>query len=574
MTGPASIVVVLLAAALTAGAEVLPDETPDPLRLADDLEREQRVLENLESRLSRMESQVSGIVGARRRGAWAREEGKANPLADVPSRVDTKTLRLERTFQEDVLMYSIVANNAPASEILEAVARTSGRELQFHADLTRTHLAGRLNIALEHADILEAVEIVAGAQGLDAVVDDGSITVGPMHALADGPLPRRLRERAMAAYQRAILRYPAGAEAPDAYLGIARYYQAGGFHTAAIQTAATVLRDYPRAAAAGDAQLLVARSQYAVGRYGEARASYYTYVDSHPTATDHAAVKIQIADTFTKEEKLAQAVAVLEEVVREHPQSDHATTARLMLARCLAEEGDYEKALVQLRAAEKARKASHERAETDFMVVRCQMELGRTEQARSRLGDVIEKNPSLTVAERAYYLLGDTYLSENNGAAALEAYRGAALHFPDGRMRETLPARICRAYLAMSLYDMIESKIETMSPAEIQSPEMRPVLFALLRYRLDLGDTRAVLNLLGDPRWSNDVATDPDALLLAARAHMAAEQIEQCLDKAEAAARLSRDDDRRAEALRLIGACYRRRDNLAASAMAYAGEIP
>ena len=58
------------------------------------------------------------------------------------------------------------------------------------------------------------------------------------------------------------------------------------------------------------------------------------------------------------------------------------------------------------------------------------------------------------------------------------------------------------------------------------------------------------------------------------RAHMAAEQIEQCLDKAEAAARLSRDDERRTKALRLIGECHRRRDDLVAAAMAYAGEIP
>jgi len=574
MTATSSIVALFLGVALAAGVEAPSNEPADPLRIVDDLEREQRVLENLESRLSRMENQVTGIVAARQRGVWARRDGDADPLANVPSRVVTKTLRLERTVREDALLYDIAATNASAFEILEAIARTSARELQFHSDVARRHLTGRLNLALENTDILEAIEIVAGAQGLDATVDERSVTVGPTHTLTDGPLPNKLRERAMAAYQRAILRYPAGSEAPRAYIGIARYYQAGGFHTAATQMAATVHQNYPQSDSVGDAQLLIARSQQAVGRYSEARESYYAYVDTHPTADDHAAAEIQIADTFLKERKASQAVAVFEEILREHPQSEEATTARLMLARCLADRGDYEKAIVQLRAAERAQTAPSKRGDTSFMVVRCQMELGRCEQARARLRRIIEESPSLTAAERAYYLLGDTYLSEGKGAAALEVYHGAAKNFPDGTMRDTLPVRICRAYLAMDLYVMVESKLKTMSPEAIRSPEMRPVLLALLRYRLDQGDSQAVLALLDDPRWGNDVNTDPDALMIAARAHMAAEQIQPCLEKAEAAARLSRGDEQRAEALRLIGTCHRRRNDPASAAMAYAGEIP
>jgi len=556
-------------------------KSDDPSELADHLNREHEVLEKLASRLNYIESQVSNLIEVRRRGTWLAGEDLHKMLADAPTVITTKNLRLERTLSDNDLIYSISAKNASVLQIFESIAKTSARELNVHTDVSREHLAGRIHLALHGIDILELVEIVAGTQGLEVVVDARSITVGSIRALSDRPMEERLREIAVAAYQRALLRYPGSPEAPAGYLGIGRYHQATGFHTAAIQTAETVLQRYPDSTHTGAAFLMIANSQEMLRRYDAARASYYRYVDSYPAAKGLAAIMIKIGHTLIQEGKHPQAIAIYEEVIRDYPKSKEVPRARLQLATCLFKAKKYEKAIAQLKVVEQSQPnlaclspAGTAGPQLDFMIVECLTSLKQYARARARLKKIIERSPSLAVAEKAYYSLGDTFLAEDNAVAAIEAYQGAARSFPDGVMQQALSLRLCRAYLKIGLYLTVENRLKTLSPATLRLPQVRPILVGLAQYLLESGDYGQALALLTDPRWPHDADTEPDILILRARGLLAASRLDEALKKASTAARLAKDRDLRSEAFRLIGDCYLLKQEPIAAATAYGGEMP
>lgn len=550
-----------------------------PSELADALNRENEVLETLESRLQLMEMQISKIIDTRKRGTWTPGANLNEALAGAPSTITTKNLRLERTISGNVLVYSVSAKNASVLQVMEAIAKTSGRELHFHSDVSRKHLAGRIHLALNKIEMLELLEIVTGTQGLDLVVEGDTIVVGPIRTLSDRPIEARLRDLAVTAYYQALFRYPASPEAATAYLGIGRHHQTTGFHTAAIQTAQSVLQRYPDSPQVGPALLMIGDSQRALRHYDEARTSYYRYVDSFPAAKDLAAITLKIGDTFVQEDKYPQAIAVYEEVARDYPKTRESHKARLRLARCLLKEKRNDRAMAQLRFVESAAQQlpadSAEADELDFMLAECMTRLKRYASARFRLKKIIERSPSAAAAEQAYYRLGDVFLAGGNAVAAVEVYSGAAGRFPKGALRKTLSIRLCKAYLKMGLYGMVENRLSALSPADLTAPGMRPLLLALACYRFENRDYRQALTLLDSSRLApGHPEAVPDILLLRARTHLAAGQLGKAARIATSVTRLAEDSRLRAEAFRIVGDCHRFKKDYRSAAIAYAGEIP
>ena len=560
-----------------------------PADLSVQMETETGRLEQLKQQLHQLEKYMK--EGMQRRQDISRDgtdvASREQSLANVPASVVSENLRVERVEADNGLIYTVSARNVSLLQILEAVAKTAGLPLETR-QVPQDRLLNRLWMDLNGVEMSELLRIAAGTQSLDAMADGDGIVVAPLAALTDRPIEKRLRELAVEAYQQALFKYPASAEAPAAYLGIARHYAANNFPTAAIQTAQNVLDRWRKSPSAGglapadsadgaanvveSALLLIGNCYEALREYETARKTYYRYADLFPGAEQAPAVMVMIAETWIKESKCAQAMPVLEETIRQWPKSGSAPFARMRLAECLAEQQHYDQAMAQLEIIERNYASFPRQDELNMAMADCQMKLKQFGAARMRLKEVYEKSRDPALAERALYALGDSRLAEGNIVAALEVYRGAVSRFPDGALVRLAPVRMAQAYLQMGLYSKAEEMLKSRPDSWPAPAEMQPILISLAQYHLQNGQYERVLALMAEPRWPYKYDADPQVLLLAAQAALGSGLVEPALEKATSVAALAKDEETRMQACRLIGECRSLMKEPVRAAMAYGGK--
>jgi len=568
------------------GAGTANNEVAD---LNSQLEAETVRLGQLTQQLQQLEKYMS--EGMKRRQEISHEGAdtgsREQALANAPASVVSDNLRVERVESDSGLIYTVSARDVSLLQVLEAVAKTSGLPLETRR-VPHDRLLNRLWMNLNGVEMSELVRIAAGTQALDAMADSDGIVVAPVAALTDQPIQKHLRELAVDAYQQALFKYPANAEAPAAYLGIARYYAANNFPTAAIQTAQNILDRWQKAPSPGaltppdaaddtenaveSALLLIGNCYEALREYDMARKTYYRYADLFPGAEQVPAVMVMIAGTWVQEHKFGEAMPVLEEAIRQWPASDSVPFARMKLAECLAQQERYGKAVDQLEIIEQNYAAFPRQDELNLAMADCQMKLKQFGAARVRLMKVYEKSRDPALAERALYALGDSHLAEGNIVAALEAYRGAASRFPEGVLARLAPVRMAQACLQMGLYSKAEDILKSLPGSSPVPAEAQPILISLARHYLQSGKYERVLAMMAEPRWPYKYDSDPQVLLLAAQAAFGSGLAEPALTKAASAAALAKDEETRTEAYRLIGDCLSLTKEPVRAAMAYGGK--
>ncbi len=568
------------------GADAADNDSAD---LNAQLEKETGRLEQLKQQLLQLEKYTK--EGMQRRQDISHDGTHVAPreqsLTNAPASVVSENLRVERVESDNGLIYTVSARNVSLLQILEAVSKTAGLPLETR-QVPQDRLLNRVWMDLSGVEMSELLRIAAGTQSLDAMADDDGIVVAPPAALTDRPVEKHLRELAVEAYQQALLKFPESAEAPEAYLGIARYYAANNFPTAAIQTAQNVLDRWQKPPAAGglapagsadgaangvqSALLLIGNCYEALREYETARKTYYRYTDLFPGAERAPAVMVMIAETWIKENKWSEAMPVLEETLRQWPKSDTTPFARMRLAECLAEQQHYDQAVAQLRIVEQNYASFPRRDELNMAMADCLMKLDQYGAARVRLQEVYERSRDPALAERALYALGDSDLAEGKIVPALEIYRGAVSRFPEGALIRLAPIRMAQAYLKMGLYSKAEETLRSRRDSWPVTEEMRPILISLAQYHIENGEYERVLALMAEPRWPYKFDADPQVLLLAAQASLGSGLVEPALEKAASAAALAKDEESRAQACRLIGECRSLMKEPIRAAMAYGGK--
>jgi len=560
----------LLTGTLFAGST---EHESDPVETAVRLRQEHETLERLRERLALIQKEMRDLRRGRSPLLTTGPERTREALAHAPETVATRTLQLKRTASEQGLFYTLSAREAPALEVLEAIAKTAALPLEIHDAVGSEQLQARLWIELRDVDLAETLQIVTGLLSLSNLVDDYGIVVGPITALSDKPLDRRLREVAVEAYQRALVRYPASREAPTAYLGIARYYETEGFHAAAVQAAEEVLKRYPRSAPAGRALRLIAECHKASGRLDLARAAYGRFADEFPAAEDLPQVILKTAELWLLEDRPEKAKPILEDVIRGWPKTAAATVARLRLADCLVRQRHYDQAMAQLRAAEEHPHGFETPEEATYLIGECLLKQRRPAEAAARFHEVIRKASSPRLAERAYYALGDALFAAGQPVAALEAYLGAMAAFPRGHLREDAPQRLVQAYMKMGLFDRAEEAWRSASNAARRGEGMRRLAFAIAHHYLEIGNYQKMGRLLDDLSVPGEAEPEAAALLLQGQALFRAGLFDQALHKARSAARRARDEAVQREACRLAGECCLRLNRPLSAAMAFGGVV-
>ena len=555
------------------------------------LETETGRLEQLKQQLRQLEKYMK--EGMQRRQDISRDgtdaASREQALANVPASVVSENLRVERVEAENGLIYTVSARNVSLLQILEAVAKTAGLPLETR-QVPQDRLLNRLWMDLNGVEMSELLRIAAGTQSLDAMADGDGIVVAPLAALSDRPVEKRLRELAVEAYQQALFKYPASAEAPAAYLGIARHYAANNFPTAAIQTAQNILDRWPEDSSAGgpaardsgdgdgerrpigvavDRKLLRGAARIRDGAQDllslcrplpRRGASAGGHGDDRRNLDQGAQVS-------------AQAMPVLEETIRQWPKSDSAPFARMRLAECLAEQQHYDQAVAQLEIIEQNYASFPRQDELNLAMADCQMKLKQFGPARVRLKaslrEIARPGPG-----RARALCAGRF-----AAGGREDRRGAG---GLSRRREPVPGRGAGPTGAGSDGPGLSpdgSLLQSRGRVEVAAG-----LLARARRRCSpsssawpgiisrTGQYERVLALMADPRWPYKYDADPQVLLLAAQAALGSGLVEPALEKATSAAALAKDEETRAQACRLVGECRSLMKEPVRAAMAYGGK--
>jgi tetratricopeptide (TPR) repeat protein len=185
---------------------------------------------------------------------------------DVPSSaVDVKLVSTEGESER----VDVVAYDAPAHEVLERIARATGRKFTLDPGETVIRAHGPVNVQLRNRPLREAVDWIAGTAGLYAEVSRKEV-----RCAADTPLalaPEEQLRRAIDAWRLALLREPNSAEAPRLRMQIGdAYYQRGEF-AQAIEVWENELEKY--APGFADLPLVYFRSGFAHVRLGDETAA-------------------------------------------------------------------------------------------------------------------------------------------------------------------------------------------------------------------------------------------------------------------------------------------------------------
>ena len=565
----AAILVALCVAAVQADNQPAGSDMVD---IAVELERENETLDSLRERLQLIEENIKDIGEAKRGGMLS--DKRTQMVTDrIPATVVSEGLRVERTLVAGGLVYTVTAKNIPTLQVLEAIAKTAGVPLDVHEELKEQKLLERVWLQLRNVEVNETLDTLAGMQALGVKLDKDGLFVGPATTASDQSTEKRLWEQAIAAYQQALVKYPASAEAPKAYLGIAEHYRNTGFELAAAQTAERIIERYSDSETAPRALLFLAQCHESGGRYDEARKTYHRYLDTFHSASDRPLVMLMLAETWIKQDKNSQAIPLLEEIIRGYAGSKEIPMARMRLAECLVAQGQHERAVEQLQTVETQWQSFKKADDLALMIARCLVILERYAPARKRLLRVLRRSASNKLAEEAYYMLGDVFLAEGRMVEALETYRGAEARFPDGRLRSSVPIKLCKAYQNLGLYNKISEVLER-SPLEIWAAnETRAIIMDLAQYYLDAGRHEKAISLLEDRRWPHDMHTEPDVLLMRAKAYLVENAPARALRLAATVAKSSDNDVLRAEAEHIVGDCHQLLDKPVLAAMAYGGTV-
>jgi TolA-binding protein len=551
-----------------------PDEdTVDMVATAIEIERGRESLEQLEAQLRILQDSNKEIKEAHQRGGMLNRKTAKLAMHGIPDEVVSEGLKLKRFVTDKGLTFTVTAKNIPVLQLFEAMGKTAGVGMQIHTDVSRDDLLGRIWLDMVQVDIHTLLDIVAGTQGLGVSLDKDGIVVAPPTALTDKSIQTRLHEQAVEAYEKALIRYPSSREAPNAYMGIARFHMTSGPEMLALQNARRVIDQYPASTARSEALLMVAKCHERAKRYSDARGVYLRYLDQFPAANNAPGVMLRMASTWVSEGHSEQAKPIYEEVIRTYSDRKEGLMARMSLAECLAGQKRYEQAVAQLTLVESSGVKFGDPAKLRLMIAECRVRLGQFVPARNRLLKAMKYARSREMAEQAYYAMGDVFLAEGKPVSALEAYRGAMKQFPDGPRYDAAHLRICNVYLRMNLHLKVQQILNGLSRGGWATEDMRPIVLAMANYYLETGNSRQVIKLAMDRRWPHDPETDPEILILRGRAHLLGKSPRRARVLAITAARLTNDEMLKAQASALAGKCLLSMENPVLAAQAFGGRI-
>lgn len=267
-------------------------------------------------------------------------------------------------------------------------------------------------------------------------------------------------EEAIAAYRQVLEEYPRSNYIIEAIDGIEYAQLSAGSGDTSTDVLEGFLSDNPTSTTADRLRFRQAENVFQAGDYEAAVREFRQYLRVTNNQELMPDAYYNLADAYTRLDSLSQAADVLQTLTNDFPNSERVAPALAELGRIQYEMGNYNQSLQRYQElAEKDNRYQQEaylgignaylaldnisEARQNFERVlsvnsenaaarvglgKVLLRDGRTDEARRFFGLVAENNTTEIGAE-AQYLIGESYLSENNREAALEAFSRVSVLF-------------------------------------------------------------------------------------------------------------------------------------------------
>ncbi len=537
------------------------------------VEYERATLSNLATYLDTVEKDMAASQAVIHEKRRKQLEDHPQRDANAPERIEQPGLLVEREPGPGGAYYTMIVRSVPVVRVMHAVSTVSGLPIAVDSHLSNERFGTRISINMKDSPLHLVLETLAGMQDLDYLVDENGIYIASVAVLGENGPTDRLRKKALENYERALVFYPGNKDAPDAYLGIARYHLHKRNYHAALQTLSAVLQRFPDADAIREALLLMGASREKIGQIAAARESYLRYVDSYPEAVDQDHVFMAIARTYIAEGDYNRAVSTCDELSLNWPQSRYLPEALLKSARCLMDLGDYGEAISRLDRLDTSFPNFGQAVEAHFMAATCLYRIQQYAAARMRLGRLTSHKAPNHLIEKAFRLLGDSYLADDNPLPALEAYDAALRTCTDEKSKYSVLVRVASCYERIGLTEPADRALRRVPAKWRNTRTAHALILRLARRHAEATNVERGMALLQSVNWTETDIDPVDIYLCRASLFMQRGSPGLAIQECDRALRDMVDPKMRARILPILGEAYRAKGQVAMAVRAYGGRL-
>ncbi|WP_162532155.1 tetratricopeptide repeat protein [Candidatus Scalindua japonica] len=448
---------------------------------ADELSEKEAMLLNLslDEYKERVENEKKILGGLKKLLNLRQREASFDEEVATQLVTENKNLSInKRMGNYDTVLYSIRADLVSIDEILQSLVTASGKRIIIDDDIDRKRLSSVISIYLENTPLVDIIDIIFGAKGLETIISENLIFVTLPAKLNVSSAYGYYQEKAIQTYQKVMIKYPKYEGVVRAYYELGNFYLASNFPSIALQEYKIVIANYPDHELTKNSMLNVGQCYEMLDDVENAKVSYLKYVNSYPHSNDTDDTYLKIGDLWSKQENYEKAIEVYKYIIKEYYDKDTAMFARLRLGNSFINTGDYDVALQLFLSMKKefqnvnknseltenahienkVEGQSHQfqqdggkagdaslvsehfimpdklRYELEYQIGNCCYLLGKYDEAIRVLKNFSLYEQNNEMLDKAYYKLADCFFMKQDYLTAFQLYKNALAEFPDSSL--------------------------------------------------------------------------------------------------------------------------------------------
>lgn len=332
------------------------------------------------------------------------------------------------------VIYTISAHLVPMNEILHVLASESGRRFIVDEDIDKNEISSHVSVFLEHTPLVDIIDIILGSKGIESIISDDIIFATLPAKLNVASSFDYYQEKAVQAYQRAMIKYPDYKEIARAYYELGNFYSTSGFPTIALQEYRVVIEKYPEHPLAKKSMFSIGKSYEMLGDIENARKSFLDYVEKYPQDSNVDDAYLIVGDLWRKQKEYKEAIETYSYIVREFPEQNTARLAQERLGFTHIESNDYSSALKTFLDMKKKSLPGELRYEIVYQIGNCYYLMGKYTEAINILNEFVLYEEENDMLDDAYYKLADCFFKLEDYLTALQLYKDVLAKVPDSNL--------------------------------------------------------------------------------------------------------------------------------------------
>jgi TolA-binding protein len=388
------------------------------------------------------------------------------------------------------ILYSIKADLISMDVILERLASISRKKIIIDEDIDKEEIASVISVNLEDNPLIDIIDVILGAKGLEPIISENLIFV---------TLPAKLnvvssygyyQDKAVQAYQKAMIKYPDYEGIAQAYYELGNFYLDSNFPSIALQEYRTVSANYSDHPLAKKSKFSEGKCYIKLDDLEKARGSYLNYVRRYPNESNVDDTYLIIGDLWKKQGNYEKAIENYNFVIKEYHDSDSVISAHMRLGKTYLDAGDYPLALQTFLGMKEEFQSESDiqayqsgdtilssdrlilpeevRYELEYQIGNCYYLSGDYEEAINTLSKFVLYEKGNGVLDKAYYKLADCFFKTEDFLTALQLYKGALAEYPDSSLSSM---GFLYSGKSLRLMKMLDSAVEILNQGLSEYPD-------------------------------------------------------------------------------------------------------